>query len=118
MNGIEFENWVADLFRRGGFQVESTQASGDHGVDLWVSRNHCLSIVQCKRWDSAVGEPILRDLYGAMMSANAKSGCLVTTGSFTAQAQRFAHGRPLCLIGWDSLMEAARSPETLVEMVR
>ena len=118
MTGIEFEHWVADLFRRSGFQVETTQASGDHGVDLRVSRDHRLVVVQCKRWDSAVGEPILRDLYGAMMAANANSGCLVTTGSFTAQAQRFAEGKPLCLMGWDTLMEVVRSREKLEQLLR
>jgi len=113
MDGIEFEHWVADLFRRGGFQVETTQASGDHGVDLWVSIESRLTAVQCKRWDSPVGEPVVRDLYGAMVAEGAKSGCLVTTGSFTAQAHRFAEGKPLYLMGWEFLMAAVRSPEAL-----
>ena len=62
MDGLEFEHWVADLFRRAGFQVEITQASGDHGVDLWASFGNHVVAVQCKRWDGMVGEPVLRDL--------------------------------------------------------
>ena len=54
MDGLEFEHWVADLFRRGGFQVEITQPSGDHGVDLWASMGTRLVAVQCKRWDGMV----------------------------------------------------------------
>ena len=71
MDGLEFEHWVADLFRRAGFQVEITQASGDHGVDLWASFGNHVVAVQCKRWDGMVGEPVLRDLYGAMTAAKA-----------------------------------------------
>ncbi len=113
MDGLEFEHWVADLFRMAGFQVKITQASGDHGVDLWASIGARLVAVQCKRWDGMVGEPVLRDLYGAMTAAKAQSACLVTTGTFTAQAHQFSKDKPLCLVGFDSLMEAARSPDTL-----
>jgi Holliday junction resolvasome RuvABC ATP-dependent DNA helicase subunit len=117
MDGLEFEHWVADLFRRAGFQVEITQASGDHGVDLWASLGNRLVAVQCKRWDGMVGEPVLRDLYGAMTAAKAHSGCLVTTGTFTTQAHQFSKGKPLCLVGFDALMEAAKSPDTLCRLL-
>jgi HJR/Mrr/RecB family endonuclease len=118
MEGVEFEHWVADLFKRSGFQVETTPRSGDHGVDLFAASGNHVIAVQCKRWDGTVGEPVLRDLYGAMMSANAKAGCLVTTGSFTVQAQAFAKDKPLSLMGWDLLMEAAKSPATLMRLLR
>jgi Holliday junction resolvasome RuvABC ATP-dependent DNA helicase subunit len=117
MEGVEFEHWVADLFRRAGFQVEITQASGDHGVDLWATKQNCLVAVQCKRWDGAVGEPVVRDLYGAMTAANAQTGCLVTTGTFTTQAQLFSKGKPLYLVGFDALMEVSRSPESLSRLL-
>jgi hypothetical protein len=117
MDGLEFEHWVADVFRRAGFQVEITQASGDHGVDLWASIGNRLVAVQCKRWDGMVGEPVLRDLYGAVTAAKAQSGCLVTTGTFTAQAHQFCKDKPLCLVGFESLMEAAKSPDTLFHLL-
>lgn len=113
MDGVEFEHWVADLFRRAGFLVNVTKVSGDHGIDLLASLPGRLIAVQCKRWDGTVGEPIVRDLYGAMTAVNAHSGCLVTTGSFTAQAHQFAKGKPLSLLDFDSVMEAVRSPNVL-----
>jgi Holliday junction resolvasome RuvABC ATP-dependent DNA helicase subunit len=117
MDGLEFEYWVADLFRRAGFQVEITQASGDHGVDLWAYSGTRMVAVQCKRWDGAIGEPVLRDLYGAMTAAKAQCGCLVTTGSFTAQASQFSRDKPLRLVGFDALMEATKSPDTLLHLL-
>jgi Holliday junction resolvasome RuvABC ATP-dependent DNA helicase subunit len=113
MEGAEFEQWVAALFTKAGFHVEITPVSGDHGVDLWASISGCMVAVQCKRWNGSIGEPVLRDLYGAMMAAKVQFGCLVTTGSFTAQAFQFAKNKPLHLVGFDLLMEAAKSPYTL-----
>ncbi len=117
MDGLEFEHWVAELFRRAGFQVEITQASGDHGVDLWASIRTRMVAVQCKRWDGMIGEPVLRDLYGAMTAAKAQYGCLVTTGTFTAQAHQFSRDKPLCLVGFDALMEATKSPDSLLHLL-
>jgi len=117
MGGMEFENWTADLFRRAGFQVDLTQASGDHGIDLMASRDRSLIAVQCKRWDGSIGEPVLRDLFGAMTAVNARRGCLITTGTFTAQAQQFSRGKPLTLIGFETLMEAAKSPTMLLNLL-
>lgn len=118
MDGIEFEHWVADLFRKAGFQVEVTQASGDHGVDLWASLEGRRVAVQCKRWDGTVGEPVLRDLYGTMMGSSAHCGCLITTGSFTTQAHQFAEGKPLHLVGMDTVMEAVTSPSCLRQLLK
>jgi hypothetical protein len=115
MTGIEFEHWVADLFRQAGFRVEVTQASGDHGVDLWAHAGTDLVAVQCKRWADTVGEPVIRDLYGAVAAANANAGYLITTGTFTAQAQQFAQGKMLFLIDLDKLMEAVKVPSLLHE---
>jgi len=117
MSGVEFEHWVAELIRRSGFQVETASLTGDHGVDLWVSASDRLIAVQCKRWDGSIGEPLMRDLYGAMTAAKAQVGCLVSTGPFTAQAQQFAKDKPLHLIGLDFLLEAANSPEALSELL-
>jgi hypothetical protein len=117
MEGIEFEYWVADLFRKAGFRVEVTQASGDHGVDLWATIGTDLVAVQCKRWEGTVGEPVLRDLYGAMTAAGAKAGYLVTTGTFTAQAHEFARSKALILVDLSKLIEATKVPLILPEML-
>jgi Holliday junction resolvasome RuvABC ATP-dependent DNA helicase subunit len=118
MPGVEFEHWAAQLFRNAGFLVETTPASGDHGIDLLIRAGGHVTAVQCKRWEGTVGEPVVRDLYGAMMAANAQSGCLITTASFTAQALAFAKDKPLYLVGLDLLLEAAKSPEALTRALR
>lgn len=85
-----------------GFETETTKASGDGGIDL-IAYNHqpLLSgkyIIQCKRYSGSVGEPIIRDLYGVVMSERANKGILMTTGVFTKSAVAFAEGKPIELI--------------------
>jgi Holliday junction resolvasome RuvABC ATP-dependent DNA helicase subunit len=104
MDGREFEHWAASMFRREGYSVHITDASGDHGIDLILSRDGRTSAVQCKRWTDPVGEPVLRDFYGAIVSAGISSGIVVTTSEFTASAKSFAQGKPIRLIEMDELL--------------
>lgn len=95
----EFEAWVQQLFRSRGYFTQNTPDSGDHGVDLWVvSPQGERAIVQCKRYRGAVGEAAVRDLYGVMQHEAAPRGFLVTTGSISAAAGRWAQGKPIELI--------------------
>lgn len=96
-----FEDWVASRFRDLGYSVWTAGAQGDHGVDLVVEKPGELAIVQCKnfkRW--SVGEPVLRDLYGAMHDFGADRAYLVTTGRVTQTAVRWAEGKPIEI--WDA----------------
>lgn len=95
----EFEVWVQELFRSRGYFAKNTPDSGDHGVDLWViSPQGERAIVQCKRYRGVVGESVVRELYGVMQHEAAPRGFLVTTGSISAAAGRWAQGKPIELI--------------------
>ncbi len=102
LSGIEFENVCQVLVEKMGFTTQTTKASGDGGIDL-IAYNHqpLLSgkyIIQCKRYAGSVGESIIRDLYGVVMSERANKGILMTTGHFTKSAISFAEGKPIELI--------------------
>lgn len=109
LSGIEFENVCQVLVEKMGFTTQTTKASGDGGIDL-IAYNHqpLLSgkyIIQCKRYAGSVGEPIIRDLYGVIMSERANKGILMTTGHFTKSAISFAEGKPIELIDGIKLKE-------------
>lgn len=96
---VQFEQWVKNnIFKKEGWDVEETKITGDGGIDLILKRNDEHSIAQCKRFKSTVGEPLLRDFYGAMTSEGVSRGYFVTTGVFTLQAQKFAEDKPIVLI--------------------
>lgn len=109
ISGIDFEKVCQALVEKMGFTTQTTKASGDGGIDL-IAYNHqpLLSgkyIIQCKRYAGGVGEPIIRDLYGVIMSERANKGILMTTGHFTKSAISFAEGKPLELIDGIKLKE-------------
>ncbi len=105
----EFEDLVAAYFRRQGFYVQSVGSQGDHGIDLVLHKpREGKTIVQCKRYRGAVGEPLVRDLYGTMIHEGAVGGYLMTTGKFTRQALRWAEDKPIHLIEGEELVERIR----------
>ena len=109
LSGVEFEMVCKRLLENMGFEVETTKTTGDGGIDL-IAYNHqpLLSgkyIIQCKRYTGSVGEPTIRDLYGVITSERANKGILMTSGTFTKQAQIFAQEKPIELIDGIKLQE-------------
>ncbi len=106
----DFEELVAAFFRSFGHRVRRVGKTGDHGVDLVVyTRDQGKWIVQCKRYRSSVGEPVVRDFFGAMHHEAASRGFLMTTGSFTPQAMEWVRGKPITLYDGPGLVKLLRS---------
>lgn len=102
----KFEELIAVYFRQYGYQVDHTGRTGDHGVDLIVQTpDNGKWIVQCKRWKGAVGEPLVRDLYGAMFHEGASRAFLMTTGTFTQAATAWVLGKPIILYDGEGLVK-------------
>lgn len=98
MTGKQFEIFVAGLFSRKGYYVEMTPDSGDHGIDLRLSRSGRRGVVQCKRWNGIVGEKELRDFFGAMCHENVEFGFFVAGTEFSSSAKEFSRGKTLALV--------------------
>lgn len=109
MDPIAFEKYVGTLFAKRGYRVEDTQASADEGIDLIVRQGRRMAVVQCKRYQGSVGQPVVRDLYGVMLHTSADEAYLVTTGTVTAAARRWAEGKPIHLVDQHRLVEWART---------
>ncbi|MEP6694277.1 MAG: restriction endonuclease [Chloroflexota bacterium] len=97
----QFEQWCANRLRELGYTVRHVGGQGDHGIDLFAEKDGERVVVQCKRFTGtrSVGEPQIRDLFGAMHAARANGAIVVTAGYFTAEARAWAHGKPIEL--WD-----------------
>ncbi len=90
-------------------EAKITETTGDHGIDLLLrQQGKLVGVIQCKRWNDPIGEPVVRDFYGALMSIGAPTGYIFATTSFTPQARAFAHGKPIQLIGLEDLVEIAK----------
>lgn len=102
INGVtwyQFEQLVAEAFRRQGFIAAETSKGADGGVDLELKRGDGRYLVQCKKWRSArVGVATVRELYGVVAGRGATGGFVVTSGAFTRSAAEFAQGKNIALI--------------------
>jgi restriction system protein len=106
----QFEDLVAEAYRREGYAVEETLGGGaDGGVDLILYRGGKTTVVQCKRW---TGKPVrvevVRELYGVMTHQRADAAKLVATTTFTADALNFARGKRIELIDKNALLKLLR----------
>lgn len=104
---IQFESALKLLCERMGLSVQLTKCSHDGGVDLVVDDPTPIRggrfIVQAKRYEGAVGEPVIRDLYGTLIHEGVVKALLITTGHFTPAAVAFAKGKPIELLDGEIL---------------
>jgi HJR/Mrr/RecB family endonuclease len=99
LSETELEKFSAHLFSKMGHKTQLTGNTGDHGVDVMlVNPKGQKEIVQCKQWNKPVGEPQLRDLYGAMQHDKAVRGWLIAPRGFSEPAKRWAKGKAIELI--------------------
>lgn len=88
----QFEELVAELLERRGYDVTLTPASRDGGVDIYAAEKKDLGqflyLVQCKKFrpERRVGVGIIRELLGTLELKRATAGILVTTSFFTKDA--------------------------------
>lgn len=102
----QFEEVVEAHYRSEGYSVRREGGSGpDGGVDLRLrSAAGERHLVQCKQWRARrVGVKIVRELYGVVAAEGAHGGIVVTAGTFTPEAMRFAEGIPMQLVDGDRL---------------
>lgn len=114
-----FERLCQRLLRESGFErVTVTGKSGDGGIDGIgiLQMNPFVSfkvLFQCKRYAGAVNASQVRDFRGAMMG-RADKGIIMTTGSFTADANKEAVRDgvpPLELVDGEKLVDMFESLE-------
>jgi restriction endonuclease Mrr len=109
----EVERVVAEAYRRRGYQVVALASSGaqpDAGLLLTKATQRLL--LQCKYWNTRkIAEMPVRELYGMMAAHNANAGMLITSGSFTLEASRFAGYGSIQLIDGPRLLALLRDNE-------
>lgn len=117
MDPFAFEEYVAQrLFARQGYRVINTQDSKDGGVDIQVTNRYGQeAVVQCKRYRGTVGAATVRELYGTMIHSGANRAFLVTSGTISDDARKWAANKPIVLIDGKRLVQLTRAPAGLTE---
>jgi superfamily II DNA or RNA helicase len=113
MDPTQFEELVAQLYEKQGYAIQLTGGSHDGGIDILAERDSGGArervVIQCKHQQANVGRPILQQLWGVLTSDHSFTrGDLVTSSSFTTEAEVFAAGKRLGLVDRVLLMDLVR----------
>lgn len=116
----QFEELVAEYYRRRGFQVQENIGGGpDGGIDIKLQKGGETHLVQCKQWRSQkVGVPVVREMFGIMHAENATSVAIVTAGKFTPEAIAFSRNKPILLIDGPALYTMVSSVQESTQVSR
>lgn len=110
LSPYEFEDAVADMYRRLGYIVEQTPYSNDHGKDGIAYKNNKKYVIECKRYskENKVGRPPLQKFFAAMYEEKAVKGFFITTGFFADTAYEYAKVNKIELINGTRLVQEMR----------
>lgn len=91
MDGHTFEYFCADLLRKNGFiNVEVTQGSGDHGIDILAEKDDITYAIQCKCYSSNIGNDAVQQAHTGKTLYHKDIAVVMTNQYFTQQAQNEA----------------------------
>lgn len=114
MRPAEFEEYIAELFRRLGYKTQATGGSRDGGIDVIAEKDGVKHYIQCKKYFAKhqVGSPEVREFYGALAAHYGNGeGWFITTNKFTPEAKKFAEDKPIVLINQFELAKYIRNAE-------
>ena len=103
MDGFEFEELTCDILVANGFEIaESTQNSGDFGVDVIAQRDGIIYAIQCKRYKCPVGIDAVQQVYAGRDFYECNVAVVLTNSYFSKAAQRLAD--KIGVVLWDREM--------------
>jgi hypothetical protein len=89
--GTEYEKWCASYLSRHGFhQITLTKATGDQGIDIIAVRHHKKYGIQCKFYDSPVGNSSVQEAYAGAAFYGCDQPAVMTNTVFTRGARQLA----------------------------
>lgn len=107
LDGHEFEEAVAVVYRKQGYEAIVSKQGGDKGIDIILTQGNKKIAVQCKAHNKPVSPSVVRDLYGTMNHFGYAEGILVSKNGFTVGVVEFVKDKPIQLINLNNLMTMA-----------
>ena len=105
MRGVEFEDFLEQVFILRGLRVETTKASGDQGVDLIVTNGHWRIAIQVKGYSDSVSNKAVQEAHTGMTFYDCNGSVVITNSQFTKSAIEIASTARCKLIGEDQIRD-------------
>ena len=94
LDGWEFEEEVAIVFRLNGYKAKVTQKTSDGGIDLLLHKDDKKTIVQCKHYRGPVSVSVARELNGLKDDFKADELILIASSGVTKSCKDFIKNKP------------------------
>jgi restriction system protein len=112
MTPAEFEQWCATCLAKLGWRTRTVGGSGDQGADVIAERGGRRVVIQCKLYQSPVGNKAVQEAFAAMTHYSADLAAVITSSEFTPSARRLSATTRVALVLHS---EIDRFDELLVE---
>ena len=106
MSGLEFESYCARILESNGFtNIEVTQGSGDHGIDILAEKDDISYAIQCKCYTSNIGNAAVQQAHTGKSLYKKDVAVVLTNRYFTQQAKSEAQQLGVKLWDRDKLQQ-------------
>lgn len=106
MDGHDFEYFCADILKKNGFSnVEVTQGSGDHGIDILANKDDISYAIQCKCYSGSISNSAVQQAHTGKALYKCDIAVVLTNRYFTPQALEEANALGVKLWNRDKLMQ-------------
>jgi restriction system protein len=104
-NPADFERLCSEMLDELGWQTRVVGKTGDQGVDLVAQKSGLTVAVQCKLYNSPVGNAAVQEVYAGKQHIGADFAVVVSNQSFTTSARQLANTTGVLLLQIESLSE-------------
>ena len=113
MNWYEYQEYVADVFRNTGAEVETNYkavgARGEHDLDVWIKLDkigiEMIWICECKYWKDSIPKEKVLTLYEITKDLGVDRGFLFSESGFQSGAIRCTKNTNITLTSVDEIKE-------------
>jgi len=103
MTPQDFERWCAKFMSASGWKATTTKATGDQGADVIVEKEGIRVVLQCKLYNTPVGNKAVQEAFAAQHHYRAKASAVVTNAAFTNSAIALAATTGVLLLHYSDL---------------
>jgi len=103
--GISLEVECTEILKRNRWRSELTPKSGDQGADIIAHKGKIKLVIQCKNYESAVGNDAVQQIIAAESFFDANIAAVVSKSGFTKSAMQLAEKTGILLLSLSDLDE-------------
>ncbi|MFJ7162007.1 restriction endonuclease [Bacillus safensis] len=116
MDGFQFEQYLAYMFRANDYKVQVTSERKNFGADLIIKKSGAKIVVQAKREKAKVGIKAIQEIVAAQNHYKAEEFWVITNNFYTKGARELAESNNVKLLDRYKLIELMTALNLSVSM--